>query len=151
VQDVTPTPIPKYDPGTSPTGPGGGDSRTPPLLPTVPADENDPNDTSKGVRVEDHSCVVRASGQLACWGNNQLGQIGDGTFSNRRQAVNVPGMTGVSEAAPGGAHTCALRNYGQVWCWGWTEGWGDFDGSSRFPNYLAKPTQMPFAFSAHSI
>jgi alpha-tubulin suppressor-like RCC1 family protein len=54
-----------------------------------------------------------------CWGDNEFGQIGNGTFG----AVNVPtptavtGLSGVTELSTGGWHGC-VRIGGAVQCWG---------------------------------
>jgi len=37
----------------------------------------------------DYGCAVMATGELACWGDNRDGQLGDGTMTNRRQATPV--------------------------------------------------------------
>jgi len=36
-----------------------------------------------------HTCARRASGQVVCWGANDLGQLGDGTTTNHPTPVNV--------------------------------------------------------------
>ena len=36
-----------------------------------------------------HSCAVRASGRLACWGANRFGQLGDGTIVGQFSPVDV--------------------------------------------------------------
>jgi alpha-tubulin suppressor-like RCC1 family protein len=38
------------------------------------------------------SCAVRATGAIQCWGFNDLGQIGDGTMSDRAAPVDVQGI-----------------------------------------------------------
>ncbi len=76
-----------------------------------------------------HSCAVRAGGELWCWGWNSDGQLGDGTFDDRRQPVRVLDLGFVVAVAAGHQHTCALDAGGRMWCWGSTL-WGQRgDGS----------------------
>ena len=37
-----------------------------------------------------HSCAVTGDGRAWCWGENQFGQVGDGTFIQRNTPVEVP-------------------------------------------------------------
>ena len=39
-----------------------------------------------------HTCALRASGQVVCWGRNDSGQLGDGTTINRYVPVLVQGL-----------------------------------------------------------
>jgi alpha-tubulin suppressor-like RCC1 family protein len=68
---------------------------------------------------DDFSCVtgVGSLGQLACWGNNALGTLGDGTTTSSTRAKLVPGAFGASWVAAGDAHACAILT-GQAFCWG---------------------------------
>jgi len=65
-----------------------------------------------------HTCARRASGAVACWGNNYGGQLGDGTTTDRSTPAAVSGLTDAVELATGGFHTCARRASGAVACWG---------------------------------
>lgn len=65
-----------------------------------------------------HSCAVRASGKVACWGANVVGQLGDGTVSPSSTPVEVLGLDDAVMVAAGGSSTCALREGGEVACWG---------------------------------
>ena len=65
-----------------------------------------------------HSCALRWPGVVVCWGDNTLGQLGNGTFSSSPTAVQTTSLDNVKAIAAGGFHTCALRSDGTVWCWG---------------------------------
>jgi alpha-tubulin suppressor-like RCC1 family protein len=78
---------------------------------------------------DSHGCVI-ANGGLKCWGNNQFGQIGDGTTLNRPIPVQVfPEGSGVTAVAAGYYHTCAVVNSG-IRCWGSNSNFQIGDGSS---------------------
>ncbi len=64
------------------------------------------------------SCMVTSSGTVQCWGNNNYGQLGNGTVTNSGIPVTVTGLSNVKAVAVGSLHACALTNVGTVWCWG---------------------------------
>lgn len=65
-----------------------------------------------------HSCALLTTGAVKCWGNNEYGQVGDGTKVNRLSPVQVTTLTsGVTEISIGVHHSCA-RSSGAVRCWG---------------------------------
>jgi alpha-tubulin suppressor-like RCC1 family protein len=67
-----------------------------------------------------HTCVLTEAGGVRCWGDNRLGQLGDGTSGTSRPApVDVVGLEqGMAAIAAGGEHTCALTEDGILTCWG---------------------------------
>ncbi|MCX6039537.1 MAG: S8 family serine peptidase, partial [Caldilinea sp.] len=56
-----------------------------------------------------HSCALTTTGGAKCWGNNDYGQLGDGTHETWYTPLEVSGLgSGVAAIAAGGYHSCAL-------------------------------------------
>lgn len=74
------------------------------------------------VDVATHSgrtCVRRSTGEVACWGANDHGQIGDGTRDNSLVAVPAMGIRDAKQLAIDDNSTCAVHGaQRQVSCWG---------------------------------
>ena len=65
-----------------------------------------------------HTCAITDQGMLECWGDNGLGQLGNGIFESRAEPTAVPGLTGVTSVSTGYIHTCAIAA-GKLYCWGY--------------------------------
>lgn len=65
-----------------------------------------------------HACAVTAEGVAYCWGDNNHGQLGDGTTQPRSDPVTVTGDHTWATVQAGTAHTCGLTIDGRVYCWG---------------------------------
>jgi alpha-tubulin suppressor-like RCC1 family protein len=87
-----------------------------------------------------HSCAVRRDASAWCWGENEAGQLGEGTTDDRAVAQRVKGagglaLKGVRSVDGGGEHTCAAMIDGTARCWGGDQygGLGNgLAGDSRF-------------------
>ena len=64
-----------------------------------------------------HVCAVTSANSVVCWGNNQNGQLGNGTTKDSLVPVNAL-LSGMVAVAAGYFHSCALGANGNVWCWG---------------------------------
>lgn len=65
-----------------------------------------------------HSVAILADGTMVSWGDNDRGQLGDGTTEHRPSPGPVSGLSGVVAAACAYHHTLALREDGTVWAFG---------------------------------
>jgi alpha-tubulin suppressor-like RCC1 family protein len=71
-----------------------------------------------------HTCARLVDQSALCWGNNALGQLGDGTQSARYFPVAVKdssgstSLTSTSNISAGFSHTCATFTDGTAKCWG---------------------------------
>jgi alpha-tubulin suppressor-like RCC1 family protein len=69
----------------------------------------------------DFVCALAKAGTVQCWGNDAVGELGDGPRDGGNTTspspVSVQGLSGVTEITAGDAHACALVS-GVVWCWG---------------------------------
>jgi len=81
----------------------------------------------------EHTCAILDNASIVCWGDNQFGELGDGTICVQDSTlygcsgyefvkpqptfVNLSGGTAVSIIA-GEIHTCAIMGNGSMYCWG---------------------------------
>lgn len=85
------------------------------------------------------TCALRSNGELWCWGNNYVGQLGDGTTESRSVPAPVPSVE-ARQAAVGAEFACALRTSGQVSCWG-SDLWGQL-GNGDPPSDSLTPVDV---------
>ena len=78
----------------------------------------------------DFGCVLTASRQVHCWGENDDGELGTGDRQLRSQPTKVAGLPAVVQLDVSFGKVCASTERAEVWCWG-TGQFGDetMDGS----------------------
>jgi hypothetical protein len=64
-----------------------------------------------------HTVGIRPDGTLWAWGDNGIGQLGDGTTTSRSAPVQVG--SGFASVAAGPYHTVAVKTDGTLWAWGY--------------------------------
>lgn len=64
------------------------------------------------------SCTGFHGGSVRCWGDNNRGQLGDGTTTTRTTPVAISTLTNAVEIALGLHHNCARLRDGSLRCWG---------------------------------
>ncbi len=101
------------DNGDSQIGDGaGGPRRLAPAMVTGIAD------ATRVTAGDGHSCALRGSGAVSCWGRNASGQLGDASITRRGTPVAAMGLADATSVSAGADHTCATRATGAVMCWG---------------------------------
>jgi alpha-tubulin suppressor-like RCC1 family protein len=55
---------------------------------------------------------------MLCWGDNQYGQLGDGTTTDRLVPTTVSDTLAFLGVSAGAGHTCAITVKGEAYCWG---------------------------------
>jgi alpha-tubulin suppressor-like RCC1 family protein len=65
-----------------------------------------------------HSCALRKTRDVVCWGTNTSGELGNGRTDDQSEPVPVSNLSNVRSVSAGGRHTCALLDSGSVVCWG---------------------------------
>ena len=65
-----------------------------------------------------HTCGLTAGGTGYCWGENEVGAIGDGSTTDRLEPAAVAGGLSFASLDAGFRHTCGRATNGAVYCWG---------------------------------
>ena len=90
-----------------------------------------------------HTCGIRAGGQLWCWGRGTSGQLGDGLSTTSFVPVRVGTQSDWQEVSVGGFRfTCGIRGQGVLYCWG-----NNTNGQLGLGDYASRSTPTLLASS----
>lgn len=89
-----------------------------------------------------YTCALLINGTVKCWGDNNYGQIGIGTKSNRVSSPTATVDLGGSavHVACGYRHVCVLLNTSKVVCWG-DNSWAAIGNGQRSTEPVLTPTE----------
>jgi alpha-tubulin suppressor-like RCC1 family protein len=85
------------------------------------------------------SCAALADGTVACWGENNNGQLGDGMFADSPVPVPVLDVTGALEVSVGSEHACVRTKDQAVLCWG-ADAFGQLGDGKQ--NFMPRPVAV---------
>lgn len=74
--------------------------------------------TSIAVGGGDFACAAREDDTLWCWGDNEFGNLGNGTATDALEPIVVPSVTKVAAVGLGAWDSCVAHHDGTVECWG---------------------------------
>jgi hypothetical protein len=78
-----------------------------------------------------HTCAITAAGGTMCWGDGDLGSLGNGGSTDSSVPVDVAGASsGTVSISSGRAHSCRVDISGRTTCWGWNLSGQVGDGST---------------------
>lgn len=99
-------------------GDGTTTNRSTPVAVAAPAGISLSGVSSRGNAT--HTCAIGSDGKVYCWGQNDKGQLGDGTTSQQNSpvAARTPEQVRFAAVAVGVSRTCAESTVGTVYCWG---------------------------------
>jgi alpha-tubulin suppressor-like RCC1 family protein len=119
-------------------------SRSARVVPEVPYPVRVPDlgDVTAISAGEGHSLALRKDGTVLAWGENTLGQIGDGTLANRDRPIEVPGVRNAIAIAASGHFSVAVRADGTAMEWG---------GTYNNPTPRPVPAVLPGVRGARSV
>jgi alpha-tubulin suppressor-like RCC1 family protein len=80
------------------------------------------------------SLALLANGTVEAWGDDEMGQLGDGRSVDSEVPVPVTGLSGVTAIAAGEEHSMALLSNGTVETWGSNESGQLGDGKGNLSN-----------------
>ncbi|MFT4049617.1 MAG: hypothetical protein QM648_07235 [Solirubrobacterales bacterium] len=93
----------------------------------------------------DHTCAIGDTGGVWCWGDNQYGQLGDGTTADSPTPVPVHGLPSAPLAiVAADQSTCVIAGDKTLWCWGLNTSGQLGNGSvDVLPTANPTPAQIP--------
>ncbi len=65
-----------------------------------------------------HTCALKNSGEVFCWGDNYYDQLGNGTTGSSVVPTQVSDLSSIEQISAGQFNSCALGSDSKVWCWG---------------------------------
>lgn len=99
-----------------------------------------------------HSLILSVTGTVYACGENNFGQLGDGTTTNSPTpvAVDFPNGTVITQVAGGGYDSLALDSTGKVWAWGYNAQ-GQLGNGTTTNSSIPVPVSIPSSTTIKAI
>ena len=91
-----------------------------------------------------HSLVIGSDGKLYTWGDNEDGELGDGTTTYRNSPLSVSLASGVTPTTieAGGYHSLAIGSDGKLYTWGYN-GKGQLGDGTTTDKFTPQALSLP--------
>ena len=93
-----------------------------------------------------HTAAIKDDGTLWAWGNNDHGQLGDGTIVEKHAPVQIGTDTNWQSVVTESYSTVALKTDGTLWSWG--NNWPNED--KKNPEKFTSDTNWQFVTAGYS-
>jgi len=110
------------------------------LAPTVVAGLRNVDTIATGSR---HALALLPDGTVWAWGQNDAGQLGDGTKVTRATPIRVPGLSRIIAIGAGPYSSFAVGDDGIVWAWGMNDTSQLGLGAATAPVLTPRATYFP--------
>jgi len=102
-----------------------------------------------------HSCAIASDNQVYCWGNNQIGQLGNNSTqpSATPVAIDTSGVLSgktVLSIDSKGNNVCVIASDNQAYCWG-DSGWGQHGNNNGNYSIVAEPVDTSGALAGKTL
>lgn len=101
----------------------------------------------------DFGCALGSDGWVYCWGDNSIGQLGNGTTTNSSSPVAIshgaiPAGVTLINLVTGNSHACAVGSNSKIYCWGnnWNGTLGNGAANGTYPQ-----SNAPVLVSGHQV
>jgi alpha-tubulin suppressor-like RCC1 family protein len=74
--------------------------------------------TAVWAAASDHACALTPTSAAYCWGNDQVGQLGNGVAAASPAPSRVAGGLSFAVLSAGGRFTCGIAEGNEPYCWG---------------------------------
>jgi alpha-tubulin suppressor-like RCC1 family protein len=82
---------------------------------------------------------IKTNSSLWTWGNNQFGQLGNGTVTTATSPIHIDSNSTWQSVSAGGSHTMAIKSDGTLWGWGYNF-WGQLGDNTSVDKHA--PVQI---------
>ncbi len=106
---------------------------------TVPIQIGTDTDWAQVSAGTSHTVAVKTDGTLWAWGENNVGQLGDGTTTQQDSPEQIGTDTDWAQVSAGAYYTMAIKTDGTLWAWGYNAFGQLGDGTT---NNASRPEQI---------